>query len=195
MARINLLPWREERRQDLNKEFGVLMGIAALVGGAVFFGLMSFFNDRIENQEQRNTKLNQEIAVLDRRIREIEELERRREQLLTRKSIIEQLQQSRSQTVHLFDEMARTIPDGVRMTGMSQQGPVVTLKGAAESNAKVSAYMDSLENSEWMRNTALRFSREPDQRQNAIPERFEFELNVAVGPEPQEDGADQGAGE
>jgi len=195
MANINLLPWREERRKDQNQEFGVLMGIAALVGLAIFAGLWKFYGERIENQDERNQILTQEIAVLDRRIKRIEELEQTRAELLARKNVIESLQKSRTEVVHLFKELVRTIPDGVRMQRLAQQGNRVTLNGVAESNAKVSAYMDSLEASEWLRNTDLTITEERDE--DTGTERYDFSLSVLVGQSKPEDeeglGDEEGA--
>ncbi len=189
MANINLLPWREERRKEQNQEFGVLMGVAALVGLAIFAGLWKFYAERIENQDERNQILNREIAVLDRRIKRIEELEQTRAELLARKNVIESLQKSRTEVVHLFKELVRTIPDGVRIQRLGQQGNRVTLNGVAESNAKVSAYMDSLEASEWLRNTDLTITEERDQQTGA--ERYDFTISVQVGPAAPEEGLEE----
>ena len=141
MARINLLPWRTERRKQREREFYMLLGasaIGALLAVAAAYGWM---NARIDNQNQRNAYLANEIKALDKQIEEINELDKTKSQLLTRKQIIEQLQSNRSQMVHLFDEMVKTIPDGVRLTTMKQAGDVLTLEGVAESNARVASYM------------------------------------------------------
>ena len=111
---------------------------------------------RIDNQQQRNAYLQTEIKSLDAQIKEIDELDKTKSQLLTRKQIIEQLQSNRSQMVHLFDEMVKTIPDGVRLTTMKQAGDVLTLEGVAESNARVASYMRNIDNSPWMGRTDLR---------------------------------------
>lgn len=111
---------------------------------------------RIDNQQERNTYLQTEIKNLDKQIEEIKELDKTRSQLLTRKQIIEQLQSNRAQMVHLFDEMVKTIPDGVRLTSMKQAGDILTLEGVAESNARVASYMRNIDNSPWMGRTDLR---------------------------------------
>ena len=111
---------------------------------------------RIDNQQERNTYLQNEIKSLDKQIEEIKELDKTKSQLLTRKQIIEQLQSNRSQMVHLFDEMVKTIPDGVRLTSMKQAGDILTLEGVAESNARVASYMRNIDNSPWMGRTDLR---------------------------------------
>ena len=156
MANINLLPWRAERRKQREREFYMMLAasaVAALVAVAAAYGWM---DARIENQNQRNAYLTNEIKALDKQIEEINELDKTKSQLLTRKQIIEQLQSNRSQMVHLFDEMVKTIPDGVRLTGMKQAGDVLTLEGVAESNARVASYMRNIDNSQWMGRTDLR---------------------------------------
>jgi type IV pilus assembly protein PilN len=156
MARINLLPWRAERRKQREREFYMMLAasaVAALIAVAAAYGWM---DARIENQNQRNAYLTNEIKALDKQIEEINELDKTKSQLLTRKQIIEQLQSNRSQMVHLFDEMVKTIPDGVRLTGMKQAGDVLTLEGVAESNARVASYMRNIDNSQWMGRTDLR---------------------------------------
>jgi type IV pilus assembly protein PilN len=156
MARINLLPWRTERRKQREREFYMMLAasaVAALIAVGAAYGWM---DARIENQNQRNAYLGNEIKALDKQIEEINELDKTKSQLLTRKQIIEQLQSNRSQMVHLFDEMVKTIPDGVRLTTMKQAGDVLTLEGVAESNARVASYMRNIDNSPWMGRTDLR---------------------------------------
>jgi type IV pilus assembly protein PilN len=156
MARINLLPWRTERRNQREREFYMMLAasaVAALIAVGAAYGWM---NARIDNQNQRNAYLTNEIKALDKQIEEINELDKTKSQLLTRKQIIEQLQSNRSQMVHLFDEMVKTIPDGVRLTTMKQAGDILTLEGVAESNARVASYMRNIDNSQWMGRTDLR---------------------------------------
>ena len=156
MARINLLPWRADRRKQREREFYMVL-LAAAVGGLVaLFLAIGRMSARIENQKERNQLLQAEIKNLDKQIAEIAELDKTRSQLLTRKQIIEQLQSNRSQMVHLFDEMVRTVPDGVRLTSLKQAGDILTLEGVAESNARVASYMRSIDNSPWMGRTDLR---------------------------------------
>ena len=156
MARINLLPWRIERRKQREREFYMLLLASAVAGVVALFLLIGWMGARIDNQQERNAYLQTEIQSLDAQIREIDELDKTKSQLLTRKQIIEQLQSNRSQMVHLFDEMVRTIPDGVRLTALKQVGDTLTLEGVAESNARVAAYMRSIDASPWMGRTDLR---------------------------------------
>jgi type IV pilus assembly protein PilN len=156
MARINLLPWRTERRKQREREFYMLLAASAVAGLIAVLAAFGWMDARIENQNQRNAYLGNEIKALDKQIEEINELDKTKSQLLTRKQIIEQLQSNRSQMVHLFDEMVKTIPDGVRLTTMKQAGDILTLEGVAESNARVASYMRNIDNSPWMGRTDLR---------------------------------------
>lgn len=155
MARINLLPWRQERRKQRQKEFFTLLGMSALVAVLIGVGAVSYEDSRISDQNRQNEFLTAEITALDAKIKEIEDLERRRSHLLQRKQVIEQLQANRSQMVHLFDELVRTIPEGVRLNSLKQAGEVLTFDGVAQSNARVSAYMRSLEKSGYLTNPDL----------------------------------------
>ena len=150
MARINLLPWRAERRKQRKKEFGVMLGFAALAGLVLWFLVNSYYNSQIDGQNERNAYLQDQITQVDGKIKEIEELDKQKARLLARKEVIEQLQANRSQMVHLFDSLVRTIPDGVILTSIKQEGEKLTLEGRSQSNARVSTYMRSLEGSGWM---------------------------------------------
>lgn len=155
MARINLLPWRAERRKQRQKEFGLMLALAALAGVALWFLVSGYYSAQIEGQRNRNAFLDREIAQLDEKIKEIEELDRQRGRLLARKEVIEELQASRSQMVHLFDSLVRTIPDGVMLTTLKQEGDKLTLDGRAQSNARVSTYLRNLEGAGWMSDPKL----------------------------------------
>ena len=150
MPRINLLPWREEERKKRQRDFGVAMagGVVAAIGAVL--ATMFFYSQMISNQEARNARLNAEIAELQKSIEEIDGLERQKERLLARMEIIEQLQKSRPEIVHLFDEMARQLPEGVYLTGMKQTGARVEVRGIAQSSTRVSALMRQVDSSEWM---------------------------------------------
>lgn len=155
MARINLLPWRSERRKQRQKEFMTMLGLAAGIALVVSFLIVMYYNGQIEGQMARNQYLRDQIVIVDQQIKEIEELDKKKANLLARKQVIEQLQASRSQMVHLFDELVRTIPEGVRLNSIKQSGQVLTLEGMAQSNARVSSYMRNLEESGWMTNPDL----------------------------------------
>lgn len=155
MARINLLPWRAERRKQRQKEFVSMLGLAAVVAVAISLLIVMYYSGQIEGQQNRNQYLRDQIVLVDQQIREIEELDKKKANLLARKQVIEQLQASRSQMVHLFDELVRTIPEGVRLSSIKQNGQTLTLEGLAQSNARVSSYMRNLEASGWMANPDL----------------------------------------
>ena len=150
MARINLLPWRAERRKQRQKEFMVMLGLSAVAGVVLWFFVNSYYNAQLDGQNERNSYLQQQIAQVDTQIKEIEELDKKKAKLLARKEVIEQLQANRSQMVHLFDQLVRTIPDGVILTSIKQEGDKLTLEGRSQSNARVSTYMRQLEGSGWM---------------------------------------------
>lgn len=147
MARINLLPWRAERRKQREREFYMMLGASALGAVLVFLAASSWMGLRIDNQNERNAYLEREIKELDVKIEKIKDLEKTRAQLLARKQIIEDLQSNRSQMVHLFDQLAKTIPNGTRLTSLKQANDVLTLEGLAESSTRVATYMRNMENS------------------------------------------------
>ena len=150
MARINLLPWRAERRKQRQREFQGMLGLAALAGVLLSFLIWFYFNRQIAGQHERNSFLQSEIALVQKQNEEIKELDAKKDRLLARKKVIEELQANRSQMVHLFDSLVRTIPDGVSLGSIKQEGDILTLEGNAQSNARVSAYMRNLEVSGWM---------------------------------------------
>ncbi|MCF5948985.1 PilN domain-containing protein, partial [Xanthomonas perforans] len=155
MARINLLPWRAERRKAREREFYSMLGFAAL-GGVLLSALIWFYYDaQISGQTERNAFLTTEIDKVKAQNEEIKELDKKKDRLLARKKVIEELQANRSQMVHLFDSLVRTIPDGVALTNIKQDGDILTLEGRSQSNARVSAYMRNLESSGWMTNPDL----------------------------------------
>ena len=150
MARINLLPWRAERRAQRQRDFYAMLGLAALAGVLLSFLLWFHYDRQISGQTVRNDFLRGEIQKVEAQITEIETLDKQKDRLLARKKVIEQLQANRSQMVHLFDSLVRTIPDGVALSNIKQEGEVLTLEGRAQSNARVSEYMRNLEGSGWM---------------------------------------------
>jgi len=150
MPRINLLPWREEERKKRQQDFMVALA-ASVIAAAAVVGLTWFgYVQAIENQQARNLRLETEIAELERSIAEIDGLEAQKERLLARMEIIEQLQRSRPEIVHLFDEISRQMPEGVYLNGMKQTGMSVELKGVAQSSTRVSALMRQADQSEWL---------------------------------------------
>ena len=177
MARINLLPWREERRKARQKEFVGMLGLAVLAGILLSILIYSFYTGRISSQNARNDYLRGEITKVDGEIKEIEALDQKKAKLLARKEVIEQLQANRSQMVHLFDSLVRTIPDGVALTAIKQEGDILTLSGRSQSNARVSTYMRNLESSGWMSKPDLNII-EAKEGNPGLP--YEFTLKVKL---------------
>lgn len=156
MAHVNLLPWRAERRKQREREFYMQLGAAFVAALLAVFLWVFWMDQRIDNQNERNAYLQTEIKQLDVRIAKIKDLEKVRQHLLARKQIIEQLQADRSQMVHLFDELVKTIPSSARLTALKQNGQSMSLDGVAQSNASVADYMRNIEVSPWMGHTELR---------------------------------------
>ncbi|KFN43598.1 hypothetical protein N789_10000 [Arenimonas oryziterrae DSM 21050 = YC6267] len=144
------MPWRAERRKARLQEFYGLLGLAALAALLVSLFIVMYYQGQISGQESRNKYLQSQIDEVQKQIAEIAELDKKKARLLKRKEVIEQLQSSRSQMVHLFDELVRTIPDGLRLDTIQQNGDQLTLAGYAQSNARVSTYMRNLQASGWM---------------------------------------------
>jgi len=189
MARINLLPWRIERRKARQKEFVAMLGAAALGGVLASFLIVTWYNGRISNQNGRNEYLRAEITKVDAQITEIEALDRKKDKLLARKEVIEQLQANRSQMVHLFDSLVRTIPDGVTLTSIKQEGDVLTLGGRSQSNARVSTYMRNLEGSGWMTNPDLNII-EAKAGNAGLPYEFNLKVKLANPNAPKDEDGD-----
>ena len=155
MARINLLPWREELRKTKQSEFMVVLGLSLL--GSLLLGIVVHFSYArlISFQNSRNAFLDQQIAIMDKRIEAIKELEKEKQRLLARITAIEQLQSQRPLNVRLFDELVKGFPEGVSLQKLTQKGTSLTLEGVAESNARVSSLMRNLDASPWLTNPEL----------------------------------------
>jgi len=147
VIRINLLPHREERRKAQRQQFFVLAGLVALLAGVVWFTGFSIISNRIDQQVAKNVFLKQEIALLDKQIEEIKKLKEQTDSLLARKQVIEALQANRSETVHLFNVLARQLPSGIYLRSIKQEQQKITLIGYAQSNARVSTLMHNLDDS------------------------------------------------
>lgn len=150
MPRINLLPWREELLKEQQKAFGIAAAITVGAGALIVFIAMTLVDGMISYQEQRNEYLQAEIQVLDQRIREIRDLEQQKNTLLARMNVIERLQASRPEIVHLFDQLVETLPDGVHVNSLQQRGANLEIRGVAQSSARVSAYMRAIEASQYL---------------------------------------------
>jgi type IV pilus assembly protein PilN len=156
MPRINLLPWRESERKRKRQEF--ILSIGAAVATAALVTLIGRWqmSAAIEHQDGRNRIISDEIAELDKRIKEIDGLENQKRRLLARMEIIETLQRSRPEIVHVFDEIVRILPEGVYLTYLKQSGTRFEVRGVAQSSTRVSAFMRNIDGSEWLSDPALR---------------------------------------
>jgi type IV pilus assembly protein PilN len=155
MTEINLLPWREEHRQEQKKGF-VIMVVMVCVFAAAIVGLIHFqMQGKINYQLARNQFLSAEITILDKQILEIQELQKVRDSLIERMEVIQKLQGSRPSIVHLFTEIVSTVPNGVYLQSLAQTGSNLVIKGEAESNARVSTYMRNLQASAWLKDPNL----------------------------------------
>ncbi|MFA5529498.1 MAG: PilN domain-containing protein [Thiohalomonadaceae bacterium] len=155
MARINLLPWRAELRKQRQREFATVAGGSALLMVLVIALFHLQIGGLIDSQNSRNRYLQAEIKKVEAQIKEIQDLEKQKQQLVARMKVIEQLQRDRPAIVHLFDEMVRVTPDGLYLTSVAQKKAVLSIEGIAESNARVSALMRNLEASPWLENPVL----------------------------------------
>jgi type IV pilus assembly protein PilN len=155
MPRINLLPWRAAERKRKRQEFILSMGAAVATAALVTLVGRWQMSSAIEHQRERNQVLTDEIALLDQQIQEILGLENQKRQLLARMEIIETLQRSRPEIVHIFDEVVRTLPEGVYLTYLKQSGKKIELRGVAQSSTRVSAFMRNIDNSQWLADPSL----------------------------------------
>jgi type IV pilus assembly protein PilN len=155
MPRINLLPWRDQQRKERKLAFFVALGGAAFGALVAAFAGYLLFKSMISSQEQRNERLRTEIKTVDRQIEEINDLETQKQRFIARMQVIEKLQRSRSEVVHLFDEVAKTMPDGTYLTSFSQEGKKLKFEGVAQSSTRVSTFMRSISASQWMKDPEL----------------------------------------
>lgn len=155
MPRINLLPWRDEQRKERKLSFFAGMGGAVVAAAIAAFAAGLAFSSMISGQEQRNERLRTEIKTLDKEIEKINNLEQQKQKFIARMQIIEKLQRSRPEIVHVFDEVVRTIPDGTYLTSVKQTDKKLKLDGVAQSSTRVSSFMRSIDSSQWLRNPEL----------------------------------------
>ncbi|MCA0899816.1 MULTISPECIES: PilN domain-containing protein [Microbulbifer] len=190
MAKINLLPWRQEYRAQKQKEFqqvAVVVVLAAVVSVVMW---MKTVDAQIANQNGRNQLLNTEIAALNKQVREIKELKKRRQELIDRMRVIQELQGNRPLAVRYFDEMVRAAPEGLWLTELKRTGKTLQISGMAESNNRVSSFMRSLDQSEWFQSPNLTdVTAKPEFGEQASA----FEMTVNVSGRKKEEGADDGA--
>lgn len=163
MARINLLPWREEYRQEKKKEFFTQLVGVCILAGVVAYAWIASVDNAIDYQNERNNILSNEIKMLSEQVKEIQELKKKRRELSDRMKVIQDLQGTRPLIVRYFDEFAKAVPDGIYVTSLKRVGNALTIDGVSESNSRVSAFMRKL--------NASKYFNEPDLKTvDAVPE-------------------------
>jgi type IV pilus assembly protein PilN len=155
MIRINLLPHREAKRKARRQQFYVLLGLISVLAGLIWFLGFSFINRQITAQNEANEFLKREIAGLDKEISEIKKIQEQTNALLARKRVIEDLQANRSETVHLFNELAKQVPEGIYLRTLAQAGQLITITGYAQSNARITTLMNNLDESPLLEKSTL----------------------------------------
>ncbi len=192
MTRINLLPWREELRQEQKKQFGVMVGLTMALAAAIVGLIHMQMAGKIDYQLSRNSFMSSEIGKLDAEIAEISELQKVRRNLVERMEIIQDLQGSRPSIVHLFTEIVSTVPNGVYLETLNQAGGNLVVNGEAESNARVSTYMRNLSESLWLKSPNLSVIEIEDKTVNRISA---FTLTVQqTSPNANEDEVEESGG-
>ncbi|WP_350282373.1 PilN domain-containing protein [Nitrosomonas sp.] len=189
MIRINLLPYRELRRKARQQQFAVLAGLTVILGMLIIWGVHEMVLDKIDYQNGRNQYLKDEIAVLDRQIAEIRSIREKIQEMLARKGIVESLQGNRAKVVHMLDEVARRVPEGVYLKGFKQTNEHVRLAGYAQSNAWVSTLMRNLDASSWMESPLLIEIKAATANGIRLSE---FDLSVRLTELPEEDSHTRG---
>lgn len=187
---INLLPWREELRKERQQQLMVAALGSLIITGGLFYLFHYYVNGQIEAQNGRNEYLQQQIAEVDKRIKEVASLEAEKVRLLARMNIIQELQASRPQVVHVFDELVRTIPEGIHLTKAQRKGQVLTLEGVAESYARVSTLMNNLDQSQWFASPKLEVVQTSAKDKTRISR---FVLQSSVLPKPKAHTATEGS--
>lgn len=192
MAKINLLPWREELRVQRNQEFGIIVGIVAVIAIGIVAAMIIYYEALIDAQKKRNSFLENEIAKLDEKIEEIKGLKSKKERLLQRIMTIQELQSNRTEVVHLFDEVVKSIPDGAYLTSMKQTGRKLSMTGVAESNARVSELIGNIEKSEWMKKPEISIIA---RNKNATLQTNDFTIRLQQDSPNAAKGSDEDEGE
>ena len=180
MTQINLLPWREKKREQEKKMFTTMLIIGAVIAVVIVFIINSYASGLVSNQTARNQLLQKEITALDGEITEIKTLKQTRLALISRMSIVRNLQSTRTLMVHLFDELIKVMPPGIYVTKLERKNDIVILWGYSESNTNISILMRNIENNEWIQNPALTEIKKMDEEKQ--PANNEFKLNFILKP-------------
>ncbi len=197
--RVNLMPWRDKRRKERQKAFVSMLGLSGAAAVAVVLVAWLLQAGLVERQESRNRRIEQETKEMVKKAEQIQDLDIKRDRLLGRKKVIEELQSSRSQMVHLFDQLVRTVPDGIRLSNIQQTGGFLVLEGQAESNSRVSDYLRRLDESAWLDKPDLQFieaegspgskTKVPKGAEDdGLPFLFKIQVSLVNPNQPSEDG-------
>ena len=185
MAKINLLNWREDFRREKKQEFIEHTALVCIAAAIIAFSWVSVVNSAIDNQNSRNQLIKDELVILDKQVKEIQELKRKREELISRMRVIQDLQGTRPIIVRYFDEFVRAVPDGVFVLSMVRKGQTITLDGVAESNSRVASLMRNIDSSLWFDESNLKsVTADPAYGEQAV--RFSVVLNTVL-PSDQND--------
>lgn len=185
MPRINLLPWREERRQERQQQFFTALIISFVVAAALLYAVMLYADSLIEEQNNRNAFLKKEIVLMDRKIKEISQLEAERSRLLARMNVIQELQLSRPKVVKVLDALVRTLPDGIHIEKLARTGKSLNMDGVAQSNARVSVFMRQLDSNPELTESTLKVIKRTSTNDDAIRK---FSLSIDESKVKNEDG-------
>jgi type IV pilus assembly protein PilN len=192
MPRINLLPWRDAQRKERKLAFLVSLGAATVAALIATFGVNLYFNSLLSGQEGRNERLRAEIRELDKQIEKINDLEQQKQKFIARMQIIEKLQRSRPEIVHVFDELVRTLPDGAYLTAVKQNNARLKIEGVAQSSTRVSTFMRNIDSSQWLRNPELDIvETKPNQPLGANFTLFADQVSTAADDAAKDKGKDK----
>lgn len=182
MAHINLLPWRERLREERKREFfTILIGVVIITGGLIFL-VDRYINREINLQTARNGFLRTEISVLDARVEEINQLRQQKEQIRARMSVITNLQGTRPVIVRIFDELVKTLPDGVHYNTLNRVEDEISIEGIAESYARITELLRRLDQSEWFSGTELSDISAANTAESSLSDAFTFSLKLTLAP-------------
>ncbi len=180
MAKINLLPWREQLRKERQTQFLLMLVAGVVVAGLLSGGWYFYETDRIAFQNKRNALLEKEIKAVEAKIAEIKALEETKAKLLARMDVIQNLQKSRPLIVHLFDELPRRLPEGTYFNAVKQQGATVTVNGLAQSNTRVSTLMRNVDASSWLGNPVLKIIERKPGENDLAPGTFNLTMQQVI---------------
>ena len=180
MAKINLLPWRERLREERRREFLSILGGVVVIAGGILFLVDRSFVGNINTQNARNEFVRTEIRLLDSQVEEINNLRQQKEDIRARINVIADLQGTRPVIVRIFDELVKTLPDGVYYESLERRNDTISIEGIAESYPRITELMRRLDNSEWFQDVELSDIAANNNQQNTLAESFSFTLSMTL---------------